>query len=317
MKRISVVTPCYNEEENVEEVYTRVRAVFEGLPDYEYEQIYIDNASKDGTPEILRRIAASDPRVKVILNNRNFGHIRSPYHGLLQGGGDAVISMATDLQDPPELIPEFLRMWEEGYEVVLGQKIKSEESKVFWLARKAYYVSVDRLAEVELLQNVTGFGLYDRKVIKAFASLGDAYPYVRGLVSDLGFRIGRVPYEQPLRKRGLSKNNFYTLYDMAMLGVTSHSKVPLRLATMMGFAMSLLSFLSGVGYFVYKLIAWKSFTVGIAPLVIGLFFISSVQLFFLGMLGEYIGFMHSQILKRPLVIERERIGWGDEGTREE
>ncbi len=312
MKLISVVTPCYNEEGNVEDLHAQIRAIFESLPQYDYEHIFIDNASQDTTPTILRDLAAQDPKVRVILNNRNFGHIRSPYHAMLQGAGDAVLMLASDLQDPPALIPEFLEKWEAGFEVVVGQKEKSEESPLFFRLRSLYYRVVKGLAEVDLLEHVTGFGLYDREVIEAFRKLGDAYPYVRGLISELGFKTARIQYTQPLRKRGLTKNNFYTLYDMAMLGVTTHSKVPLRIATMIGFGMAILSFLSGLGYLFYKLLFWNSFNAGVAPLVIGLFFISSVQLFFLGILGEYIGFIHTQVLKRPLVVERERIGFESE-----
>jgi glycosyltransferase involved in cell wall biosynthesis len=311
-KLISVVTPCFNEEGNVEELYRRIKAVFDELPQYDYEHIYIDNASTDGTMAILRRLAAQDSRVKVILNNRNFGHIRSPYYAVLQARGDAVIGMVSDLQDPPELIVDFLRKWEEGFPIVLGQKTNTEESTVFSILRRIYYRVVNRLADTELLENVTGAGLYDQKVIEIFREIADPYPYVRGLICELGFPVARIPFTQPRRKSGITKNNFYTLFDMAMLGVTSHSKVPLRLATMMGFAMSAFSFLAGLGYLFYKLIFWNSFQVGVAPLVIGLFFISSVQLMFLGIVGEYIGFIHTQIMRRPLVIERERLNF--EGT---
>jgi polyisoprenyl-phosphate glycosyltransferase len=306
---ISVVTPCYNEEGNVEELYRQIKDVFAGLPQYDYEQIYIDNHSQDGTVNKLRGIAAQDRRVKVIINARNFGHIRSPYHAFLEAKGDAVIVMVSDLQDPPPLIVEFLKRWEEGYKVVLGEKTESAESGLMFALRGFYYRLVSRLADVKLLKNVTGFGLYDREVIEQFRGLGDAYPYVRGLISELGYEVARIPYRQPNRKSGVTKNNFYTLYDMAMLGFTSHSKVPLRLATMIGFAMSLLSLLVAVGYFAYKLLFWYNFPVGQAPIVIGLFLFSSVQLFFIGMLGEYIGAIHTQILRRPLVVEKERINF--------
>jgi glycosyltransferase involved in cell wall biosynthesis len=306
---ISVVTPCYNEEGNVEELYRQIKAVFAGLPQYDYEQLYIDNNSQDGTVAILRRIAAQDQRIKVILNARNFGHIRSPYHAFLQARGDAVIVMVSDLQDPPPLIVDFLKKWEAGFKIVLGEKTGSAENGVVFALRKAYYKLVSRLADVKLLKNVTGFGLYDRAVIEQFRRLDDAYPYVRGLISELGYDVGRIQYHQPNRKSGLTKNNFYTLYDMAMLGFTSHSKLPLRLATMMGFAMSLCSFVVAVIYFIYKLLNWYSFPVGQAPVVIGLFLFSSVQLFFIGIVGEYIGAIHTQILHRPLVVERERINF--------
>ncbi|MEI8234675.1 MAG: glycosyltransferase family 2 protein [Verrucomicrobiota bacterium] len=306
---ISIVTPCYNEEGNVEELYRQVKAVVEGIPGYDFELIYIDNASKDGTVAILRRLAAEDKRVKVILNNRNFGHIRSPYHALLQAKGEAMIGMVSDLQDPPELIVDFVRQWEAGFKIVLGQKIGSDENGVMFSLRRLYYRLVNRLSDVDLLENVTGTGLYDREVVEMLRSLDESYPYVRGLVAELGYPIARIPFNQPNRKSGITKNNWYTLYDMAMLGFTSHSKIPLRLAAMLGFAMSLLSFLAAIIYFIYKLLFWKSFPVGIAPAVIGLFLFSSVQLFFIGVIGEYIGAMHTKILSRPLVTEKERINF--------
>lgn len=279
------------------------------VPDCSYLHLFIDNASTDGTQDELRRVSAEDPRVRVILNQRNFGHVRSPFHGLLQATGDAVIVMASDLQDPPSLLPQFIDLWRKGNDVVLGQKAKSSESPIFFTMRRAYYRLVKRLAEVELVENVTGFGLYDRKVIEAFRALDEPYPYVRGLISELGFPVALVPYAQPLRTRGFTKNNFYTLYDVAMLGITSHSKVPLRLATMLGFGASALSFFVGLCYLVYKLIFWDRFALGVAPVVIGLFFFASVQLFFIGIIGEYIGAIHTRVNRRPLVIEKERINF--------
>ncbi len=306
---ISILTPCRNERDNIRTLYEQVRDVMERLPELSYTHLLIDNASDDGTQNELRKIAAEDSRVRVILNQRNFGHVRSPYHALLQASGDAVIAMASDLQDPPALIPEFVRLWREGSSVVLGQKRESDEAPIFFAVRSAYYRLVRRLADVDLLENVTGFGLYDRKVIECFRGLDDPYPYVRGLISELGYPVALVPYDQPLRKRGLTKNNFYTLYDVAMLGITSHSKVPLRLATMLGFATSALSFLVGLGYLVYKLVFWERFALGVAPVVIGLFFFASVQLFFIGIIGEYIGAIHTKVTKRPLVVEKERINF--------
>ncbi len=309
MKLISVITPCFNEEENVKELYEQVKAVFFDLPQYEYEHIFIDNASKDRTVAILKEIAQADHRVKIIVNTRNFGHIRSPFYALLQAKGDAAICIVADLQDPPIMIKEFIKKWEEGYKIVIGVKTKSEESPLFFAIRKAYYDLVGRLSEVELIKNFTGFGLYDQKVIEILRNIDDPYPYFRGLICDIGFEIAPIPFHQPTRKRGFTKNNFYTLYDLAMLGITNHSKVPLRLATMTGFAVAILSLFVALGYFVYKLIFWNSFNVGIAPLVIGLFFFASVQLFFIGIIGEYIGAIHTQVLKRPLVIEKERINF--------
>jgi polyisoprenyl-phosphate glycosyltransferase len=309
LKRISVVTACFNEEENVKELYEQVKAVFNDLPQYEYEHIFIDNASKDRTVALLKEIAQADHRVKIIVNTRNFGHIRSGSHVLMQAKGDAVIMIVADLQDPPIMIKEFIKKWEEGYKIVIGIKTQSEESSFFFAIRKTYYNLIGRLSEVELIKNFTGFGLYDQKVIEILRSIEDPYPYFRGLICDIGFERAVIEYVQPVRKRGFTKNNFYTLYDMAMLGITNHSKVPLRLATMTGFIVALMSLLVALGYFGYKLIFWENFQVGMAPLVIGLFFFSAVQLLFIGIIGEYIGAIHTQVLKRPLVIEKERINF--------
>lgn len=307
---ISVVTACYNEEANVEEMYLQIKQVFEKLKTYKYEHIFIDNASKDRTVEILRAIAHKDKKVKVIVNARNFGHIRSPYYGLLQGSGDAVIALASDLQDPPSLIPDFIRKWEEGYKIVVGVKSKSRENPVILAMRKLYYKLVGRLSDVELIKNFTGFGLYDKKIVEILRDIDDPYPYFRGLICDIGFEHARIEYTQPQRKHGITKNNFYTLYDLAMLGITSHSKIPLRLAAMLGFFSSFVSLMVAMIYLVYKLVFWNSFSVGIAPMVIGVFFYASVQLFFIGIIGEYIGSIHTQVQKRPLVVEKERINFG-------
>ena len=308
-KLISVMMPCYNEAENVEQAYREVRRIFENLPQYEYEHIFIDNASTDQTVDILKKLAAEDRRLKIIVNTRNFGHIRSPFHGILQAGGAAVICLASDLQEPPSLIPEFLKWWEQGFKMVRGVKSQSEESALMFAIRKMYYNFINRVSDIKLLKNSTGFGLYDRCVIEELRKIDDPYPYFRGLVSDIGFPSHEIEYTQPMRKRGISKNNFYTLYDIAMLGITNHSKVPLRLATMLGFAMAIASFLIAMGYLVAKLIFWDQFSLGTAPLIIGLFFLGSVQLFFIGIIGEYIGAIYTQVQKRPLVVEKERINF--------
>jgi len=311
---ISVVTACYNEEENVAEVYRQVRVVVETLPprngeSYTYEHLFIDNASVDRTVEILRGICAIDRHVKVIVNTRNFGHIRSPFHGLLQASGDAVISIVADLQDPPDMIREFVARWEAGAKVVIGVKRESHESRVMSLIRGLFYRIIDRLSEVPQVRHFTGFGLYDRVVMDTLREIDDPYPYFRGLIADLGYARAEIPYSQPGRNRGITKNNFYTLYDMAMLGITNHSKVPLRLAAMAGFALSLVALIVAVVYLVLKLIWWQTFDLGLAPLVIGVYFLGSVQLFFIGILGEYIGSIQTQIHHRPLVIEKERINF--------
>jgi glycosyltransferase involved in cell wall biosynthesis len=313
MKKISIVTGCYNEEENVETLYAEIKKIFqEKLKDYEYEHIFIDNASKDATVSILKRLASIDKNVKIIVNSRNFGHIRSPYYGLLQASGDAVISIVADFQDPPELIPQLIRKWEEGFKIAVGVKEKSDESSLFFLIRKIYYKIATKLADVELIDNFTGFGLYDKSIIDIFRDIPDAYPYFRGLICEIGFEKAIIEYHQPSRKRGITKNNFYTLFDLAMLGITTHSKVPVRLASMMGFGTAIVSMFVALGYFVYKLLFWKSFQLGLAPLVIGLFFFSAVQLISIGIIGEYIGNIYTQVLRRPLVIEKERVNFEKE-----
>lgn len=313
---IDVLTPCFNEEDNIEVLYERVRAVFAKLDGYTYEHLFIDNASTDRTVAILRQIAARDRNVKVIVNTRNFGHIRSPYHALLQCRGDAVIGLVADLQDPPELIPQFLAKWQQGYKVVLGVKTESQESLLMSAIRKRYYALLDRLSETRQVRNSTGFGLYDRSFIEVLRTLTDPYPYFRGIVSELGFEYATVPYTQPKRVRGATKNNLYTLYDIGIAGIVNHSKIPLRLATMVGFCSGVLCLLGALVYLVVKLLFWYNLPVGIAPLIITLFFLSSVQLFFLGILGEYVGSIYTQVRNRPLVVERERINFDGESRAE-
>lgn len=311
-KKISIVSSAFNEEDNVEILYQKVKEQMAKFADkYDYEQIVLDNASMDGTAGKLRQIAAQDPHFKVILNARNFGHIRSPYYGILQAQGDAVINMVSDLQDPPELIPLFIKKWEDGNKVVLGQKTQAEENGVFFMVRKLYYWLLNKANDTgaELISNFTGFGLYDSEVVEKFRQIDDPYPYLRGLVAELGYQRAVVTYKQPLRKRGITKNNFYTLYDMAMLGFTNHSKVPLRLAAFCGFVLSALSLLLAFVYLVLKLLFWNHFPMGTAPLLIALFFFSSMQLFFIGVIGEYLGTVLTQVLHRPLVIEKERINF--------
>jgi len=308
-KLISVVTPCYNEEGNVREMHAAIRDIFAALPQYGYEHVFIDNASKDATPRLLRELAAADPHVKVILNARNFGHVRSGYYALLQTRGDVVVALAGDLQDPPELIPEFLRRWEAGSRVVLGVKESSEESGLFYAVRSRYYRMLARIADIEVVSQSTGFGCYDRVVIEALRRIDDPYPYFRGLIAEIGYEPSIVPFKQPARKRGISSQNFYTLYDLAFLGIVNHSKVPLRIATMSGFALAALSLLVAFGYLLYKLLFWNQFTVGIAPILIGFFFLTSVQLFFIGIVGEYIGSIYTQVRHHPHVFEKERLNF--------
>jgi glycosyltransferase involved in cell wall biosynthesis len=312
---ITILTPCYNEAENVRTLYERVRAVFQPLTEYRYEHLFIDNASTDATVAILRQIAATDKNVKVIVNTRNFGHVRSPYHALLQCDGDAVIGMAADLQDPPELIPAFLDKWRDGYKVVLGIKEAAEESPLMSAIRRVGYRVIDRLSEVKQVRNSTGFGLYDKAFVAVLRRLPDPYPYFRGIVAELGFRYATVPYTQPLRKRGITKNNLYTLYDLGVQGIVNHSRIPLRLATILGFVSSVITLIAALVYFVMKMLFWYNLPIGVAPVIIGLFCVASVQLFFLGVLGEYVGSIYTQVRNRPLVVEQERINFDDHPAR--
>ena len=309
MKTISIVTPCYNEQDNVEELYRQVRDVMACVGRYPYEHIFIDNCSTDETVPILRRLAVLDPNVKLIVNARNFGHIRSPMHALLQARGDAVLLIVADLQDPTSLIPAFIAEWEAGSYMVLGIKRSSEENPLMFFLRKQYYRVAERLSSIESFQNFTGFGLYDRKVIELVRSFGDPYPYFRGMLAEIGLPFKKIHYDQPRRKFGITKNNWYTLYDIGMLGIINHSKVPLRLATFAGFAGAAVSFLVALVYFILKLLFWNTFTFGLAPMLIGVFFIASVQLLFLGILGEYIGAIYTQVQKRPYAVELDRINF--------
>jgi glycosyltransferase involved in cell wall biosynthesis len=312
-KLISIVTPCYNEEDNVDELCQRIRDVMAALS-YDYEHILIDNHSSDRTVEKVKAIAAQDKRVKLIVNARNFGHIRSPYYAILQSRGDACVLIASDLQDPPEMIAEFIKKWKEGYKTVLAVKPESEESSLMFGLRKAYYRLISRISEVPLVQNATGAGLFDKKVVGILRGIQDPYPYFRGLLCEIGFPIAEVPFKQPRRARGVTKNNFYTLYDIAMLGITNHSKVPLRLMAISGFILAILSLMVAVFFLVAKLIFWNSFQLGMAPILIGVFFFGAVQAFFIGLLGEYIGSIHTQVRRLPLVVELERVNFDETGT---
>jgi glycosyltransferase involved in cell wall biosynthesis len=309
-KIISIASGCYNEAENIGELYRRCLEVLKQFPEYDYEFVVADNLSTDGTRDVLREIAAKDPKFKVILNANNFGHIRSPFNALLNASGDAVIWMCSDLQEPPEVIAEFIRKWQEGNKVVAGVRSDTKASHLMEFFRKCYYSLLAKSSsECAVIPKFTGFGLYDKCVIEALKKFNDPYPYFRGLVSEIGFKRAEVPFVQEKRKHGKTKNNFFTLYDMAMTGFVNHTKLPLRLAVFSGFFIAFLSLLVALGYFVYKLCNWDNFQVGMAPLVIGLFFFSAVQLIFIGILGEYIGAIYTQVKNKPLVIEEERINF--------
>jgi glycosyltransferase involved in cell wall biosynthesis len=308
-KTISIVTPCFNEELNVLSVYNQVREVMFRIGKYEYEHIFIDNSSTDNTVAVLKSIAAEDKNVKIIVNSRNFGHIRSPIHALFQSRGDAVIGIVADLQDPPPMIADMIREWENGAYCVLGIKRSSEEhSLMFWL-RKQYYKLVERLSTIETIQNYTGFGLYDRKVVELVRSFEDPYPYFRGMIAEIGLPTVKLLYDQPARKFGITKNNWYTLYDIGMLGIITNSKIPLRLAALAGFIGASLSFVAALGYLILKLLFWSTMSFGLAPMLVGVFFISSLQLVFLGVMGEYIGSIYTQVQKRPYAVELDRVNF--------
>jgi glycosyltransferase involved in cell wall biosynthesis len=308
IREVAVVFPCYNEELNIDELYSRISNAIAALSQFRFRLYFIDNASTDGTAGRLRAIAAIDPRVCVILNARNFGHIRSPFHAILEAEGDCVVIMASDLQDPPEMLGDFLNHWVSGASIVVGQKTSSDESPIFYAVRSLYYGLIRRISDVPLLEHVTGFGLYDRRVIEILRGFKDPYPYARGMITEIGLPYVVVPYHQPTRRRGITKNNFATLFDLAMVAVTSYSKLPLRVATISGFLLSGFSLFVAIFYIVAKLLFWNYLPAGYAPAVIGVFFLGSVQIFLIGLLGEYIGAILTHVRSRPLVIEKERIG---------
>ncbi len=309
MKHISVMTPCYNEEGNIQNIYQEVKKQFDGLPQYTYEHIFIDNCSTDMSRQILREMANKDKNVKVILNARNFGPNRSGTYGMLQATGDALICIVCDLQDPPEMIPIFLQKWEEGYKVVMGQKTKSKENFLMFQVRKLYYKIMELLSETEHLENVTGYGLYDKEVLKTIRWMDDPDPYIRGLVTELGYKWCLVEYTQRKREKGKSSYNFNSYFDFAITGLTHVSKKPLRIVTLAGISMSVASFIFAIIYLVMKLIYWDSFEMGMAPVLIGMFLLGSGQLACIGVIGEYIGAILTRITKRPMVIEEERINF--------
>ncbi len=309
MKHISIMTPCYNEEGNIRNIYQAVKEQFGRLPQYTYEHIFIDNYSTDRSREILRELAEQDKNVKVILNARNFGPNRSGSYGMLQGTGDALICIVCDLQDPPEMIPTFLQKWEEGYKVVLGQKTGSRENPLMFQIRKLYYKIMELLSETEHLENVTGYGLFDKEVLDMIKWMDDPDPYIRGLVPQLGYKWCLVEYTQQKRTVGKSSYNFNRYFDFAITGLTHVSRKPLRLATMTGFILSGISFAIAIIYLIMKLVYWDSFQMGTAPILIGMFLLGSVQLAFIGIIGEYISAILTKVTKRPMVVEEERINF--------
>ena len=307
-KTISVMIPCYNEEENVRPIYDAVKNQLIALP-YDYEMLFIDNKSADRTREIIRSICAEDRHVKAVFNVKNFGQFNSPYYGILQTSGDCTITMCADFQDPPELIPQFISAWEEGYKIVIGRKTKSRENPLLYWARGVYYKMLRKMSSTEIIEQFTGFGLYDKSFVETLRQLNDPTPFMRGLVAELGPERKEVEYEQPKRRAGKTHNNFFTLYDAAMLSFTSYTKSGLRIATFAGFIIAFLSFLFGMVYLVLKLLFWNSFTAGYAPMMISVFFLGGLLLSFLGFLGEYVMAINTRVMNRPLVVEEERINF--------
>ena len=316
-KRLSVMIPCYNEEENVRAIYEAVRQQFnENLPQYEYEILFIDNKSQDQTRDIIRRICSEDKNVKAIFNCRNFGQFNSPYYAITQTSGECCITLCADFQDPPELIPQFVKEWENGYKLVIGVKTKSKESKIMYALRSLYYKAIKKMSDVQQIEHFTGFGLYDKSFVEVLRQLKDPTPFIRGIVAELGGRRKEVPYEQPLRRAGKTHNNWYTLYDAAMLSVTSYTKAGMRIAVFAGLGMALISFLVGLVYLILKLIYWDRFDAGQAPTIIIVSLMCSILLAFMGFLGEYISAINMRMMHRPLVVEEERINFDGKEEKE-
>jgi len=308
-KLLSIISPCFNEEQNISELYKRVLEEIKLFPQYDFEYLFIDNASTDGTVDLLRELTKLDSRVKVIVNTRNFGHIRSPYWGIINTKGEATIYLASDLQDPPELISQFIKEWEKGSKIVLAVKPVTSTNFIIHALRRMYYKFLDEISEVPIVKDSTGFGLYDKIVLDKIREINDPYPFLRGLICELGYNIKTIQFCQPKRRKGVSKNNFYSLYDIALLGIVSHSMVPIRLASILGFTFGLLSIVMAFIIFILKILFWNSLPLGYAPLGISMLLIFGVLLFFIGILGEYIGVIHTYAQRRPIVVERERINF--------
>ena len=306
--KISIITPTYNEVENIEKLYLEIKNQFVKIS-CDYEHIIIDNCSNDGTIDKIKKLASTDENLKIIINSKNYGHIRSPFYGLLQSSGDASILMASDFQDPVELIPEYIEKWKKGCKIVLGEKNTSEESNIKFSLRKLFYNFLNKISDFELTKNTTGSGIFDKSVIEKLKKINDPYPYFRGLIAELGEEIETIKFNQPLRKHGVTKNNIATLYDIGILGIVKHSRTPLRFMVVLGFISSVISLLIGIFYLVYKLFFWKSFALGLAPIIIGIFIVSSIHITLLGLVGEYIGVILLHQRNLPLVIEKERINF--------
>lgn len=313
-KKVSILIPCYNEEENVVPMANAIRDLFTSqLTAYDWELLFIDNDSSDNTRQLLTELCRGDKRIKAIFNAKNFGQFNSPYYGICQTTGDCTISMCCDFQDPIELIPKYLEEWENGYKIVIGIKTASRENKLIRFLRTCYYKVIKKFSNVEQIEHFTGSGLYDKSFVEVLRGLDDSSPFLRGIVAELGFRRKEIPYEQPKRRAGKTHNNFYTLYDAAMLSFTSYTKIGLRVATIGGFIMSVISLLVALVYLIMKLVNWDAFPAGNTPILLGVFVLGSIQLFFIGLLGEYVLNINTKVMHRPLVIEEKRLNF-DENT---
>ena len=309
MKKISIVVPCYNEEENVEPISEAIISEINKLQNYTYELIFIDNCSTDKTREKLIQLCNKNKDIKAIFNAKNFGQFNSPYYGLLQTTGDCTLLICADFQDPVDMIPKFVQEWENGYKIVIGVKNKSKENRIMYFLRSCYYKLIKKISDTEQIEHFTGFGLYDKDFIEVLRKLDDPTPFLRGIVAELGFQRKEIPYEQQKRRAGKTHNNFYKLYDAAMLSFTSYTKIGLRLATFLGIFVGIISFIIGIVYFILKLIYWDRFAAGMVPVLIGMFFLGALQLFFIGFLGEYILSINTRVMRRPLVVEEKRINF--------
>lgn len=310
MKKISILIPCYNEEENVIPMSKAITELFNSqLTDYDYELVFIDNNSKDNTRPLLRQICAGNEKIKAIFNAKNFGQFNSPYYGMLQTTGDCTISMVCDFQDPIELIPQYIKEWENGYKIVIGIKTSSKENGFMYRLRSLYYKFIKKFSDVEQIEHFTGSGLYDKSFIEVLRNLNDPTPFLRGIVAELGYERKEIPYEQPKRRAGKTHNNWYSLYDAAMLSITSYTKIGLRLCTFFGIICGTVSIIIGLIYLIMKLIYWETFAPGMAPVLIGMFFLGAAQIFSIGFIGEYISSINKRVMNRPLVVEEERINF--------
>lgn len=310
MKLISILVPTYNEESNVKPLSEDIIKEFsQKLPQYDYEILFIDNCSEDRTQETLTELCEKNKKIKAIFNSRNFGQLNSPFYGMMQTKGDCTISMCADFQDPVEMLPMFVHEWENGYKIVCGIKTTSKENSIVRFLRTCYYKIIKRLSNVEMIEHFTGFGLYDKSFIETLSKLNEPTPFLRGIVAELGPKRKDIPYEQQKRREGKTSNNWYSLFDIAMLSFTSYTKVGLRIATISGFIFAMIGFLVAIIYLIMKILFWQTFVAGMAPILIGVFLFGSVQLFFIGLLGEYILGINSRMMNRPLVIEEKRINF--------